>query len=118
MPVRASLLAVKAAEGVRIVPIGNEQAIHDALEQKKRDPALFDIVGSRDDIGMNDNAAKSLAVKPKAASRCQTLKQGEAFASTGNTGAMLVGSVMVMKPMPGAPPLVSRIYQRPTGVSD
>ncbi|MBX2981229.1 MAG: phosphate acyltransferase PlsX [Flavobacteriales bacterium] len=121
VPVRASLLAVKELpEGVRIVLIGNEQAIHDALEQEGGDPALFDIVGSRDDIGMNDNAAKSLAAKPESsiALGFKLLKQGEldAFASTGNTGAMLVGSVMVMKPMPGVlRPCITSILPKADG---
>ena len=121
VPVRASLQAVKELpEEVRIVLIGNEQAIREALKQEGGDPSLFDIVGSRDDIGMNDHAAKSLAAKPDSsiALGFKLLKQGEldAFASTGNTGAMLVGSVMVMKPMPGVlRPCITSILPKADG---
>ncbi len=121
VPVRASLQAVKELpEEVRIVLIGNEQAILDALRQEGGDPALFDIVGSRDDISMNDHAAKSLGAKPDSsiALGFKLLKKGEldAFASTGNTGAMLAGSVMVMKPMPGVlRPCITSILPKADG---
>ena len=121
VPVRASLQAIKELpEEVRIVLIGNEEAILDALKQEGGDPSLFDIVGSRDDIGMNDHAAKSLGAKPESsiALGFKLLKQGEldAFASTGNTGAMLAGSVMVMKPMPGVlRPCITSILPKADG---
>jgi phosphate acyltransferase len=69
------------------------------------DPAAFDVVASADDITMKDNPTKALLAKPRSsiALGFAMLKTGEldAFASTGNTGAMLVGSVLSVKPIPG-----------------
>jgi glycerol-3-phosphate acyltransferase PlsX len=69
---------------------------------------------------MSDHATKALAAKPNSsiALGFRLLKQGEldAFASTGNTGAMLVGSVMVMKPLPGVQrPCITSILPKADG---
>ncbi len=106
VPVRG---AVRAAHDlppeVRLVLIGDEQAIRRELRAQGADPALFDIVPSRDDIGMEDNPTKAFQTKPESSISLgfQLLKAGkiDAFASTGNTGAMLVGSVVIIKPIPG-----------------
>lgn len=121
VPVRASLLAAKELPaGVRLVLIGNEAAIRQCLADEQADASCFDIVPSRDDITMNDHASKSLVAKPESsiALGFKLLKEGsiQAFASTGNTGAMLVGSVMVMKPMPGVlRPCITSILPKPDG---
>lgn len=121
VPIRASVQAAQALpEGVRLVLIGNEQAIREGLAAEKADPGSFDIVASREDITMSDHASKSLVAKPDSsiALGFKLLKSGElnAFASTGHTGAMLVGSVMVMKPMPGVlRPCITSILPKADG---
>lgn len=121
VPIRASILAAKELpEGVRIVLIGNEEAILEALHADHADPAHFDIVPSRDDITMSDHATKALPAKPESsiALGFKLLQQGEldAFASTGNTGAMLVGSVLVVKPLPGVlRPCITSILPKADG---
>lgn len=121
VPIRAAMLAAKELPaGVRLVLIGNEEAIREGLRAEGGDPSAFDIVPSRDDIGMGDHASKALAAKPESsiALGFKMLKGGllDAFASTGNTGAMLVGSVMVMKPMPGVMrPCITSILPKADG---
>lgn len=121
VPVRASILAAQELpEGVRIALIGNEEAILQALQAEQAEPAGFDIVPSRDDITMSDHATKALAAKPDSsiALGFKLLQQGklDAFASTGNTGAMLVGSVLVLKPIPGVlRPCITSILPKADG---
>ncbi len=121
VPVRASIQAAKELPGeVRLVLIGNEQAIRECLQAEQADASAFDIVPSRDDITMGDHASKALISKPESsiAMGFRMLKGGQldAFASTGNTGAMLAGSVVVMKPMPGVHrPCITSVLPRADG---
>lgn len=106
VPIRAAVMAARELPAdVRLVLIGNAEAIAQGLQAEGADPAAFDIVGSQDDITFNDNATKALQAKPKSSISIgfHLLKEGQldAFASTGNTGAMLVGSIFSVKPIPG-----------------
>ena len=121
VPLRAAILAVKELpDNARLVLIGHEKTILDGLHAEGADSTAFDIVPSMDDIGMSDHASKALASKPNSsiALGFGMLQQGklDAFASTGNTGAMLVGSVMVMKPLPGVQrPCITSILPKADG---
>lgn len=121
VPIRAAILAARELPaGVRLVLIGNEQAIREGLDAEGAAPSAFDIIPSKDDIGMSDHASKALASKPESsiALGFRMLKAGQldAFASTGNTGAMLAGSVMVMKPMAGVlRPCITSILPKADG---
>ena len=106
VPIRGAVLAARELPGdVRLVLIGNAEAIHRGLAAEGADPSAFDIVPSQDDITMRDNPTKALQAKPQSSISIgfHLLKRGEldAFASTGNTGAMLVGSIFSIKPIPG-----------------
>jgi glycerol-3-phosphate acyltransferase PlsX len=106
VPVRGVVRAMRDLPAeVRLVLIGQQQAIVDCLRAEGADPDQFDIVPSRDDIAMDDNPTKAFQTKPESSISLgfQLLKTGkiDAFASTGNTGAMLVGSVVIIKPIPG-----------------
>ena len=121
VPVRACVLAAKELpDGVRLVLIGDETVIRECLRVEQADPTHFDIVPSRDDITMSDHATKALPAKPESsiALGFKLLQQGEwdAFASTGNTGAMLVGSVLVVKPITGVlRPCITSILPKADG---
>ncbi|MBK8582649.1 MAG: phosphate acyltransferase PlsX [Flavobacteriales bacterium] len=121
VPIRAAILAAKELpENVRLVLIGHEKTILDGLRAEGADPAAFDIVPSTDDISMSDHATKALAAKTNSsiALGFGMLKEEklDAFASTGNTGAMLVGSVMVMRPLPGVQrPCITSILPKADG---
>lgn len=106
VPTRAAVMAGRELPpDIRLVLIGDEAAILEALAAEGADPAGFDVVPSRDDISMRDNPTKALTTKPESsiAKGFGMLKTGaiDAFASTGNTGAMLVGSIFSVKPIPG-----------------
>lgn len=106
VPLQAVALAQRELpDGVRLVLIGDPEAITTGLRAEGADPATFDIVPSQDDITMNDNPTKALQTKQRSsiAIGFHLLKEGkiDAFASTGNTGAMLVGSIFILKPIPG-----------------
>lgn len=121
VPIKGAVLASKELpEGVRLVLLGDEVAIRAGLQAEGAVEADFDIIPSRDDITMGDHATKALAAKPESsiAMGFKLMKQGalDAFASTGNTGAMLVGSVMVLKPLPGVQrPCITSIMPKADG---
>jgi glycerol-3-phosphate acyltransferase PlsX len=105
-PIRGAVLAAhELPDQVRLVLIGEPDHIRKGLIAEGADEARFDIVPSTDDITMQDNPTKALVAKPQSSISVgfQLLKEGklDAFASTGNTGAMLVGSVLSIKPIPG-----------------
>ena len=106
VPIRAAVMAAKELPAdVRLVMLGDADAIAKGIASAGGDPAAFDIVGSQDDINFDDNPTKALQAKPKSSISIgfHLLKEGkiDAFASTGNTGAMLVGSIFSIKPIPG-----------------
>lgn len=106
VPLRGAIQAAKELPpDVRLVLIGDAAAIAHGLQAEGADASLFDVVPSRDDITMDDNPTKAFQTKPESSISLgfQLLKAGriDAFASTGNTGAMLVGSVVLIKPIPG-----------------
>lgn len=104
--VKAAVMAQRELPAeVRLVLIGSAHAIAGELAALGADGSAFDIVPSENDITMHDSATKALQAKPKSSISIgfHLLKEGklDAFASTGNTGAMLVGSVFSVKPIPG-----------------
>lgn len=106
VPIRGALLAAQELpDDVQLVLVGDADHIHARLAVEGADASRFDVVPSMDDITMQDNPTKALLAKPKSsiALGFAMLKTGalNAFASTGNTGAMLVGSVLSVKPIPG-----------------
>jgi len=106
VPIRAAVLAAsELPTSARLVLIGDAQVIADGIAAQGGDASAFDIVGSEDDITFQDNPTRALQAKPKSSISLgfHLLKEGklDAFASTGNTGAMLVGSIFSVKPIPG-----------------
>ncbi len=106
VPIRAAVMAVKELPAdIRLVLIGHVETIVEGLKAEGADPSAFDIVPSEDDITFRDNATKALQAKPKSSISIgfHLLKEGklDAFASTGNTGAMLVGSIFSVKAISG-----------------
>ncbi len=101
----AVLAARELSDDVRLVLIGDHEQITAALIKEGADPGHFDIIPSSDDISMSDNPTKALQAKPHSSisQGFQLMKAGklDAFASTGNTGAMLVGSIFSVKTISG-----------------
>lgn len=104
--ISGAILAQKEIpESDRIVLIGDENAIKEELTKQGTDPALFDIVHTSEVIGMGESPTKAFAQKPDSsiAKGFRMLKKGkiDSFASAGNTGAMLVGSIYSVNAMQG-----------------
>lgn len=92
-------------ENTGIVLIGDEPQIRSLLKSKGGDPGNFDIVHSSEVIGMGEHPTKAFGQKPNSsiAIGFHLLKEKkiDAFASSGNTGAMLVGCMFSVKTIPG-----------------
>jgi phosphate acyltransferase len=88
-----------------LVLIGNESEIREIIRQHNGDESLFEFVNTTEVIGMADNPTKAFSQKPNSSITVgfQLLKEKklDAFASAGNTGAMLVGSMFALKPIQG-----------------
>jgi glycerol-3-phosphate acyltransferase PlsX len=104
--IRGAILAKKTLqESVSIVLIGNQEEISIALEAENTENLQFEIVHAPDVITMLDHPARAFTQKTKSSISVgfEMLSKGKlnAFASTGNTGAMLVGSIYKIKNIPG-----------------
>lgn len=89
----------------RIVLFGDRDLIADFLQGEKADPESFDIIHSEEVIGMSEHPLRAYTQKTKSSiSRgFKMLKSAEidTYASAGNSGAMMVGSMYSVKNIPG-----------------
>lgn len=104
--VLGAILAYKEVPAdCRIVLIGDQQAALSILSEEGISSDLFDFVHTEEVIEMGEHPAKALTQKQKSsiAVGFYLLKEGkiDAFASAGNSGAMLVGSMFSVKAIPG-----------------
>ena len=113
-PIDGAILARTHLGGkVEVVLIGDEALIREELKTRGQNPEVFSIVHTDQVIGMDESPTKAVASKPRSSINVgigmvkQKLLDG--FVSAGNTGAMLVASVMglgkiegVMRPTIGA----------------
>jgi len=90
---------------VQLVLIGDQNKITEILDREKVDKALFEIVHTEDYISMGDHPAKAFSAKPNSSIavgfKLLYKKMIDGFASAGNTGAMLVGTMYTVKAIPG-----------------
>jgi len=96
--IKGAILAQKLIpESDKIVLIGNQDIILDCLKKFGSDVSLFDIVHASEVIGMGESPIKAFTNKPDSSItvgfKMLKAKKLDAFASAGNTGAMLVGSI-------------------------
>lgn len=106
VPVKGAIAALnELPEGTTLVLIGDQAEATDIIEREGISPSLFEFIPTTDAIGMAEHPVKALMSKPNSsiALGFGLLKAGkiDAFASTGNTGAMLVGSMQSVKAIPG-----------------
>jgi glycerol-3-phosphate acyltransferase PlsX len=89
----------------RLVLIGDESKAKALLQEHNVPAEQFDFVHTEEVIEMGEHPAKALTQKQKSsiAVGFYLLKEGkiDAFASAGNSGAMLVGSMFSVKAIPG-----------------
>lgn len=90
---------------VRLVLIGDKEQIISSLAKKGVDSNNFDLVHASQVISMGEHPTKAFTQKPNSSISIgfHLLKEGviDGFASNGNTGAMLVGSMFSVKTIPG-----------------
>lgn len=94
-----------SSQNVQIVLFGNQKQSQELIDREGGDSSLFTFVDCGDSIGMGENPVKSFVTK-KSSSIVKgfvALAKGEidSFCSTGNTGAMLVGAMQVVRTVPG-----------------
>jgi len=89
----------------RIVLYGDEQVIRALLLEGGWESPMFEFVHCTEVIGMAEQPTKAYTFKKDSSIYVglHDLKNGhiDAFSSAGNTGAMLVGSVYTINPVPG-----------------
>ena len=89
----------------RLVLIGDESEIRDGLKNRGISHDFFDIIHAPDVITFHDHPTRAIPKKPNSsiAVGFDLLSKGDlsVFASTGNTGAMLIGSMYKLNTIPG-----------------
>jgi glycerol-3-phosphate acyltransferase PlsX len=90
---------------VRLVLLGDREQILSGLSLLGENPDDYEIVHAPDLITMHDHPTRAIPQKPQSSIAVGfdllASKQIQAFASTGNTGAMLVGSIYKINTIPG-----------------
>jgi len=104
----------------KIVLIGQETIIRSLLHERGCDAAIFDIVHAPDVIEMGEHPTKAMARKPESSIgigfHMLKHKKLDSFASAGNSGAMLVGSIFSVNTIQGiARPFTTAIIPQEEG---
>jgi glycerol-3-phosphate acyltransferase PlsX len=105
-PVEGAVLALdKFGPDIELVLIGDENLIRQELAKHGADPSRFSIVNCTEMVGMEESPTKGIASKPNSTINVGIgmVKTGQldGFVSAGNTGAMLVASIMGLGRIPG-----------------
>lgn len=101
----AVLARKELPSSVDLVLIGDKEQILSGLSALNEDPSAYEIVHAPDVITMHDHPTRAIPQKPNSSISVGfdllASKEIQAFASTGNTGAMLVGSIYKINTIPG-----------------
>lgn len=105
---------------VAIVLIGQESVARETVDRLGGNTTEFEFANAEEVIGMNEHPAKAFKTKPNSsiAQGFSLLKTGQidAFASAGNTGAMMAGSMLAIRPIEGViRPTIGSCIPRPDG---
>ncbi len=104
--VKGAILAYnELKDKARLVLFGDQGKIEAICAESGFDPKVFEIVHTSESIGMDEYPAKAFKDKPNASIVLgfKYLHAGkiDGFGSAGNTGAMLVGAMHIVKSVPG-----------------
>ncbi len=104
--VTGSILAYnKLPSDVKLVLIGDEEKAKKIIAKEGFNASNFEFVNAPDVIGMDEHPAKAFSKKKKSSITVgfDLLGKGliDGFASAGNTGAMLAGSMFIIKQISG-----------------
>ncbi len=101
----AVLAAKELPSGVSIVLIGQREAIQAVLDKENFTGSNIEITEATEVIEMGEHPVKAMQAKPNSSIGVgfKLLKTGQidVFASAGNTGAMMVGSLFALKTIEG-----------------
>ena len=105
---------------VKLVLIGDQKIAEAYFKDKKADTSRLEFIHSTEVIGMGEHPTKAFSQKPTSTIslgfKLLKEKQIDAFASAGNTGAMLVGSMFTVKAIPGViRPCITSILPKENG---
>ena len=89
----------------KLVLFGDETAIRNIFSREGSDVNRVEIIHTTEVIGMDEHATRAIPGKPDSSisKGFEFLKKGaiDAFASAGNSGAMMVGAMFSVKTIPG-----------------
>ncbi len=108
-PKTAVLGALEALKSLsanqKLVLFGDKNQALPFITEAGIEPDVFEFVHTTEMIGMGEHGTKAVLQKPTSSISLgfQYLKEGkiDSFSSAGNTGAMLVGAIFSVKPVPG-----------------
>lgn len=105
---------------VRLVLIGDQDQINEHLKAKGIDPSAVDVVHATEVIEMGEHPVKAFSKKQNSTIavglKMMLAGQLDAFASCGNTGAMLVGAMYTVKSVPGViRPCITTAFPKENG---
>lgn len=119
--VHGAILAVsELSADDRILLIGDENNARNIISITGFDPELFEYSHTEEFIGMSEHPVKALTKKPDSSIGIgfRHLKEGsiQAFASAGNTGAMMVGAMYSVKTIDGVHrPAIASVLPKESG---
>jgi glycerol-3-phosphate acyltransferase PlsX len=103
--VKGAVTAARVHPEFKVVLFGDKSAIENVCIQENLDQTLFEIIHCPTQIEMGEHPVRAFTTKHDSsiAVGLHYLAEGkvDAFLSAGNTGAMLVGSLMTVKAIPG-----------------
>jgi len=116
----AVLAAMELPKEVKLVLIGDETVAKNYFTKRNFDANQFEYVHTTEVIEMGEHPTKAFSQKPNSSISVgfKLLKEQllDAFASAGNTGAMLVGSMFTVKAIPGViRPCITTLLPRENG---
>ena len=118
--VKGAILAHQEHPDLTFVLIGDKEAVLPILEAEGVSPDTFEYIHTTEVIGMDEHPTRAFSRKPNStiALGFTAMKKGQinAFASTGNTGAMLVGSMHTIRAIAGViRPTITSILPKVSG---
>lgn len=120
--VEGALLALRDADGVEIVLVGDESVIRAELARHDEIPDTLQVRHAPDRVTADDAPASVIRRKPDSSIvvglRMQKEGEADAFVSAGSTGAVMASSLFTLRPLPGVErPPVGAILPTARGLS-
>jgi phosphate acyltransferase len=114
------MAAKELPKGVKLVLIGDSEIAKDYFAKNGVDGSQFEYEHTTDVIEMGESPTKAFSQKPNSSIflgfKLLKEKQIDVFASSGNTGAMLVGAMFTVKAIPGViRPCITTILPKEDG---